>query len=85
MSHVLIVHKYCVARVRAFSSPGLFFINSNNSAACGDVLVAKRSMILIKIYFNAIEKRTKRIGPCLSSVVKEISRGEEHGEGENVR
>ena len=29
--------------------------NSNNSAACGDVSVAKQSIILIKIYFNAIE------------------------------
>ena len=31
-------------------------INSNNSAVY-DVLVAKRSIILIKIYFNAIEYR----------------------------
>ena len=28
---------------------------SNNSAACGDVLVAKRSIILIKVCLNAIE------------------------------
>ena len=30
-------------------------INSHNSAACGEVLIAKRSIILTKIYFNAIE------------------------------
>ena len=43
-----------------FEVLGLFYLflgcsGCNNSAACGDVLVAKRSIILIKIYFNAIE------------------------------
>ena len=43
---------------RSLSLPAPYgpdLIISNNSAACGDVLVAKQLIILIKIYFNAIE------------------------------